>query len=219
MTKVGAPQVTTKIDFKKHLAHLYAPRNTITEIVHVPPMSFLMIDGVGDPNTSTAYSDAVAALYSVSYGLKFMSKKLLERDFVVMPLEGLWTAANMQSFVDRKKDEWSWTMMTMQPDWITNEAVAETIEATVRKKNLAALPLLRFEVFDEGESIQTLHIGSYDDEGPIIAQMHDVFMPAHKLRPKGKHHEIYLSDPRKTEASKLRTILRQPVEGTPNTDR
>jgi hypothetical protein len=111
--------VTIKIDFKKQLKHLYAPRHAISEVVHVPPLSFLMIDGEGDPNTSAAYSEAVEALYSVSYALKFMSKKLLDRDYVVMPLEGLWTSTNMQSFIDRKKDEWAWTMMIMQPDWIT----------------------------------------------------------------------------------------------------
>jgi hypothetical protein len=204
--------VTTKIDFKKRLKHLYAPRHAITEIVQVPPMSFLMIDGEGDPNTSAAYSDAVVGLYSVSYALKFMSKRLFDQDYVVMPLEGLWTAANLQSFIDRKKDEWAWTMMIMQPDWITHEAVIETIDSTIQKKGFPALPRLRFDVFEEGQSVQTLHIGSYDEEGPAIAEMHEVFMPAHRLRPTGNHHEIYLSDPRKTEASKLKTILRQPVE-------
>jgi hypothetical protein len=117
-----------------------------------------------------------------------------------------------QSFIDRDKDQWAWTMMIMQPAWILKENVSETIEATLRKKGFVALARLRFAVFDEGESIQTLHIGSYEDEAPVIAEMHEVFMPEHSLRPTGKHHEIYLSDPRKTEASKLKTVLRQPVE-------
>jgi DNA-binding PadR family transcriptional regulator len=201
-----------KRDLRKELKELYAPTSKEFTIVDVPKMSFLMVDGHGNPNTAESYKYAVEALYSVSYTLKFMSKKKLGKDYVVMPLEGLWYADDPSVFTTRAKDEWSWTMMIMQPDWITDEMVKEAIEAVKKKgKDLPALPLLRFEAFEEGKSVQIMHIGSYDDETPTLHKLHAEFMPEHDLQFNGNHHEIYLGDPRKADPSKLKTVLRQPV--------
>jgi hypothetical protein len=201
-----------KIDFKKLLKHLYQPRTGEFSLVDVPAMNFLMVDGHGDPNVATAYIEAVEALYSVSYALKFMSKKELERDYAVNPLEGLWWSDDIQSFVDRRKDAWDWTMMIMQPDWITAEMVEQARSDAARKKTLPAFARLRFEAYDEGTSLQIMHVGSYDDEGPVLKRLHHEVMPAGGYIFNGKHHEIYIGDPRKTAPEKLKTVLRQPVK-------
>jgi hypothetical protein len=201
----------SKIDFKKELKHLYRPSAREFVVVDVPPMKFLMVDGHGDPNTAQEYQDAVEALYAVSYKIKFMSKKELEKDYVVTPLEGLWWAEDMEAFTAaRDKSAWDWTMMIMQPEWITQEMVEEAVKQ-VEKKGLPALSKLRLETYREGLSVQILHIGSYDDEGPTIARLHNEFMPENGYEEAGKHHEIYLSDPRKVAPGKLKTVLRQPV--------
>ena len=201
-----------KVDFKKDLAPLYAPKNTDWEVIEIPAMNFLMGDGKGDPNTSTDYSEAVAALFGMSYAIKFMSKQQLVKDYGVAPLEGLWWADDPTVFENAQKAEYRWTMMIMQPDWITETLVSEALTATSAKKELPALSKVRFERYDEGRSLQLLHVGSYDDEAPKLKDLHGEFMPRHKLTFNGRHHEIYLSDPRKTASSKLRTILRQPVK-------
>ncbi len=200
-----------KIDFKKTLGKLYNPKNKDWELVEVPDMQFLMIDGQGNPNTAKAYSNAVEALYSVSYPLKFMSKKTLGKDYTVAPLEGLWYADDPSVFTRFEKDKYHWTMMIMQPEWITKEMVDSAIETATTKKGLPALSKLRLETYTEGQSLQLLHIGSYDDEAPKLAYLHDKYMPEHKLTFNGHHHEIYLGDPRKAAPEKLKTILRQPV--------
>ena len=201
----------SKIDFRKELKHLYRPSAKEFVVVDVPPMQFLMIDGHGDPNTAQEYQEAVEALYAVSYKLKFMSKKELGKDYVVPPLEGLWWAEDMETFsAKRDKSAWDWTMMIMQPEWITQEMVEEAVKQ-VEKKGLPALSKLRLETYHEGLSVQILHIGSYDEEGPTIARMHKEFIPENGYEEAGKHHEIYLSDPRKVALEKLKTVLRQPV--------
>jgi hypothetical protein len=200
----------SKIDFKKELKHLYRPSAKKFEVVDVPPMKFLMIDGHGDPNTAQEHQKAVEALYAVSYKLKFVSKKELGKDYVVPPLEGLWWAEDMETFTTaRDKSAWDWTMMIMQPEWITQEMVEEAIKQ-VEKKGLPALSKLCLETYHEGLAVQILHIGSYDDEAPTIARMH-AFIDENGYEPAGKHHEIYLSDPRKVAPEKLKTVLRQPV--------
>ncbi|MEU4242062.1 GyrI-like domain-containing protein [Actinoplanes sp. NPDC026619] len=186
-----------KIDFKREIAAYRAPRGRFA-IVDVPDLQYLMIDGQGDPNTGPAFAEATAALYPVAYQLKFASKRELARDYVVPPLEGLWWADDMESFTAaRDKSRWHWTLMIMTPDWITPDML--TSEA------------VRLEKLSEGRCVQTLHVGSYDDEAPVLARMHAEFIPANALRMTGKHHEIYLSDARKVAPEKLRTILRQPV--------
>jgi len=199
-----------KIDFKKELKHLYNPSKKAFAVVDVEPMQFLMIDGHGDPNTAQEYKDAIEALYPVAYKLKFTSKKQMGKDYVVPPLEGLWWAEDMETFTTREKSAWDWTMMIMQPEWITKEMVVEAV-GQVKKKGLPALPKLRLETYHEGLSVQILHIGSYDDEGPTLHRMHHEFIPEHGYEMHGKHHEIYLSDVRKVVPEKLKTVLRQPI--------
>jgi hypothetical protein len=201
----------SKIDFKRTLKALYAPSSKSFSIVDVPPMQFLMIDGYGDPNTASAYQEAVEALYAVAYGCKFVSKRELDRDYVVPPLEGLWWAEDVQAFTSRDKGSWDWTMMIMQPEWVTEAMVGAALARAKESKDLPALAELRLEPYHEGLSVQILHLGSYDDEAPAIARMHNEFMPAQGLVSAGKHHEIYLSDPRRVAPEKLKTVLRQPV--------
>jgi len=202
----------TRLDFKKERKDLYAPARNAFSIVVVPPMAFLMIDGAGNPNASAAYKEAIEALYAVSYALKFASRKEFGRDYVVGPLEGLWSADDWSAFERRAKDEWRWTMMIRQPDWISASLVGSVIDSVRTRKALPGLALLRYEALDEGCSVQILHVGSYDDEAPVLARLHREFLPQHDLTPTGRHHEIYLSDARKTALPKLKTILRQPVK-------
>ena len=200
-----------KTDFKKTLKHLYNPPRRFT-LVEVPEMQFLMIDGHGDPNTAQEYKDALEALYAVAYKVKFASKRALDQDYTVPPLEGLWWAEDMDAFLTRAKSEWDWTMMIMQPDWITLEMVEEASRQVVKSKDLPALPKLKLESYHEGLTVQIMHLGSYDDEGPTIARLHHEFLPENGLVEAGKHHEIYLGDPRRTAPEKLKTVLRQPVK-------
>jgi hypothetical protein len=202
----------TKVDFKKEMKHLYQPSAKEFVVADVPPMQFLMLDGRGDPNTAQKYQDALEALYAVAYKTKFLSKKQVGKDYVVPPLEGLWWAGDMEVFaVARDKSAWEWTMMIMQPDWVTRELYEAAVAQVEKQKNPPALLKLRLETYHEGLSVQILHLGSYDDEGPTIARMHNEFMPANGYEPAGKHHEIYLSDPRRVAPDKLKTVLRQPV--------
>ncbi len=200
-----------KIDYKKQLKRLYSPSDKKVEIVEVPQMNFLMVDGKGDPNTSQAFVDAIEALYPVSYTLKFMVKKgPLAIDYGVMPLEALWWADDMSAFATGNKDAWKWTLMIMQPEFITNEMVKEAIEEVARKKKPVSLPLVRFESFKEGKAAQTLHIGPFADEGPTIEKVH-LFIKENGGHRVGKHHEIYLSDLRRVTPEKWKTIVRQPM--------
>jgi hypothetical protein len=200
-----------KYDIKRERKALYAPSGKDFTLVEVPELHYLAVDGEGDPNTAQAYLDAVQALYAVAYTLKFACKRELERDFVVAPLEGLWRADDMSTFVTRDKSSWSWTMMIALPDWVAPELVAAAKAAAAAKKQLPALDALRFLVLTEGLCTQIMHTGSYDDEAPTLARLHDEWMPEHGLTFNGDHHEIYLGDPRKTVPAKLRTVLRQPV--------
>lgn len=198
-----------KVDFKKALRHLYVPAGKAISVVDVPPMSFLMVDGSGNPNTSPAYAESVEALYAVAYALKFKVKKSEGGiDYSVMPLEGLWWADDPGEFIARNKDAWQWTMMIMQPDFVTLALVDEARSDAERKK-LAALGRMRFEPFCEGPSAQILYVGSYDGEASTIAGIH-AFIQKNGWVKRGKHHEIYLSDPRKTAPERLKTVLRQP---------
>lgn len=200
-----------KIDYKKELKHLYRPSAKECELVEVPAMNFLMIDGAGDPNTARAYKDAIEALYAVSYTLKFMIKNGEQAvDYGVMPLEGLWWVEDMHEFDPNHKEKWLWTAMIMQPEFVTAELVEMAKETTAKKKNPPALPKLRFEAFQEGLVAQIMHIGPYAEEAPTIAKLHAfIAEQGHELR--GKHHEIYLSDARRTAPEKLKTIVRQPA--------
>lgn len=200
-----------KIDFKKTLGSYQAKHNEF-RVLDVPAMQYLMVDGHGDPNTSKAFVDAVETLYPVAYKLKFMSKNDLDKDYIVPPLEGLWWAQDMDKFTTaRNKSDWDWTMMLMVPDWITSE-MFESAKAKAAEKNPPNINKIRLEKLEEGKCVQTLHIGSYDNEAEILAKLHHEFVPENNLKLVKKHHEIYFSDFRKTAPEKLRTILRQPVE-------
>ncbi|GCE22031.1 GyrI-like domain-containing protein [Dictyobacter kobayashii] len=200
-----------KIDFKKTL-NSYQAKYHEFRMVDVPRLQYLMIDGHGDPNTSQEFKAAIVALYPVAYKLKFASKLELGKDYTVMPLEALWWADDMSTFTTaRDKSQWDFTLMIMQPDWITRDMFKAVVEKVADKEPPASLAQVRLETLDEGKSVQTLHVGSFDDEADILAQMHRDFIPANDLTMVGKHHEIYFSDFRKVAPDKLRTILRQPV--------
>lgn len=199
-----------KIDFKKVLKPLYTPPAEAFVVVEVPEMQFVQIDGQGDPNTALEYRRAVEWLYGVSYAAKFAVKAAVGRDYVVPPLEGLWTADDPESFVRREKEQWRWTMMIMAPDFVTRDIFNHAMDKTGEKLGTSPTSL-RLASYAEGVSLQTLHIGSYDDEGPVLGRLHKDVMPKNGFTFNGPHHEIYLSDPRKTESSKLKTVLRQPV--------
>ncbi len=200
-----------KIDLKKTLKLLYQPSASQVTQVEVIPMNYLMVDSTGDPNTENVYQEAIEALFTLSYTLKFMVKKgLLAVDYVVMPLEGLWWADDMTSFTVEDKSNWKWTLMIMQPDFITPEMIAMAMVEVRKKKNPAALGKVRFEVFVEGLVAQTLHIGPFTEEGPTIERVHQ-FIADSGRQLAGKHHEIYLSDIRKADPKKWKTVIRQPM--------
>jgi hypothetical protein len=206
--------MTQAYDVKKDRKDLYAPRPGGFHLVDVPPMRYLMVDGHGDPNTATSYREAVEALYAASYAVRAAAKAGLGKVHTVGPLEALWSAEDLGAFRTRDKGAWDWTVMIVQPDWVTDELVGEAL-AAARRKGTAALDRVRLDTLDEGRCVQVLHIGSYDDEGPTLERLHDEFLPTHGLVPRGRHHEVYLSDPRRTEPARLRTILRQPVGTDP----
>ena len=201
-----------KVDLKKELKRLYQPPSKAVVEVDVPTMNYLMIDGEGDPNTSPAYVEAVEALFSVSYTAKFIVKKGPQAiDFTVMPLEGLWWADDMSTFTVTDKSNWKWTMMIMQPEFVTRQTIQDAV-ASVKKKrpSVSALSKVRVESFSEGRCAQVMHIGPFSEEGPTIEKVHQFISTRGRLT--GKHHEIYLSDIRKANASNWKTIIRQPMQ-------
>lgn len=198
-----------KLDLRSNLKHLYNPSAREVSVEDVPPMNFLMVDGAGDPNVSPEYQQAIELLYSLSYTLKFMVKRRVGIDYTVMPLEGLWWVEETDRLQLEDKSRWRWTAMLMQPDVVTKTLVAEAMDEVRAKKGLA-VERVRFETYHEGLSAQIMHIGPYAAEGPTIARLHR-FIQENGYEIAGKHHEIYLSDPRRTAPEKLKTVLRQPV--------
>ena len=201
----------SKVDLRKELKHLYNPSAREVSVVDVPQMYFLMIDGQGDPNTSDEYAEALEALYAVSYAIKFRVKRTQRGvDYAVMPLEGLWWTDDMREFSVEDKRSWKWTAMIMQPEeYVTEGLVDEAKTEVKRKKGLPAIPRMRFEAFGEGLSAQIMHRGSFSEEGPVIERIHRG-IEERGGEPRGKHHEIYLSDFRRTKPERLRTVIRQP---------
>lgn len=199
-----------KIDYKKELKHLYNSSDKKIDVIDVPAMNFLLIDGRGDPNTSKEYQDTVETLYALSYALKFMIKKSkLKIDYGVLPLEGLWWTEDMSKFSVGNKKDWKWTSMIMQPEYITEGLFNEAVDQVRKKKGLPALSKVRFEVFAEGNAAQIMHTGPFSEESPTIDKVHD-FIKTNNFKLAGKHHEIYLSDIRKASSDKWKTIIRQP---------
>ncbi|OZB82803.1 MAG: hypothetical protein B7X41_15850 [Microbacterium sp. 14-71-5] len=201
----------TKLDLTRSLDG-YRARTGEFRLVDLPANRYHAIDGHGDPNTAPAYAAALETLYPVAYALKFASKRELDRDYVVPPLEGLWWADDMDAFTTaRDKSRWDWTMLILVPEWI-DDALVDEVVATVRaKKSPPRLDDLRILSLSEGLCMQTLHVGSFDDEAPLLERLHDEVIPEQGLRLAGLHHEIYLSDARRVAPEKRRTILRQPV--------
>lgn len=200
-----------KIDFKKELKHLYNPSKKEIVTVDVPKMSFLMIDGKGDPNTAKEYQDSMEALYNVAYTLKFMLKGEGILDYVVMPLEGLWWVPGMDFSEATDKNSWFWTSMIMKPEQVTDEAFNKAVKQIEEKKEVPYLPKVRLDSYQEGLSAQIMYLGPFADEGPTIERIH-AYIEESGYKRRGKHHEIYLSDPRRTKPENFRTVIRQPME-------
>ncbi|MFC7519042.1 GyrI-like domain-containing protein [Herbaspirillum sp. GCM10030257] len=200
-----------KLDVKKELRQFYQVSAKEVVQVEVPTFKFLMVDGEGDPSTSQEYAQAVEALFSVSYTTKFMVKKgPQELDYSVMPLEGLWWADDMSAFVANDREKWKWTMMIMQPHFVANEVIEAAIIEVRRKKQLPGIDRLRLEEFAEGRCAQVLHVGPFSEEGPTIDRLHSFIGARSSLT--GKHHEVYLSDIRRADPQKWKTIIRQPMQ-------
>ncbi|MGJ6980662.1 GyrI-like domain-containing protein [Aestuariimicrobium soli] len=199
-----------KTDLKRTLPDYTAPASDF-EMVTVPPRRYLAVTGSGDPNVAPEYADALATLYPAAYALKFASKAA-GRDYVVPPLEALWWADDLSVFTTaRDKSAWQWTVLNLVPDWLSSDLVSDVLEHVRTTKRPPLMDRLRLEPIDEGLCVQTLHLGPFDDEAPVLDRLHHEFVPAHDLRLTGRHHEIYFSDPRRVAPEKLRTILRQPV--------
>ncbi len=200
-----------KRDLKKELRYLYHAPSKEAVLVDIPEMAYLMVDGEGDPNTSQTFAEAIEALYSVAYTVKFMVRNGPEAiDYGVMPLEALWWADDMSSFSDGDKSKWKWTVMIMQPDFVSSDLIEQSIAEVAKKKNPAALSLIRYERFTEGRCAQIMHIGPFSEEGPAIEKVHR-FIDSIGTR-SGRHHEIYLSDIRRAAPEKWKTIVRQPFD-------
>ena len=198
-----------KLDLKKELGVLYqcAPGKVVE--VNVPSADFLMADGEGDPNTNPHYAKAVEALFTLAYALKFSIKKSRGLDYAVMPLEGLWWSDDMSTFTPANKADWKWTLLIRQTEFV-DDSLFETVRAALRrKKPTVAVDVVRFERFEEGACVQTLHVGPFSEEGPAVEKLHE-YIRANGKRLSGRHHEIYFSDIRKAAPAKWRTIIRQP---------
>lgn len=203
--------LTAKVDYRRELRALYAPGGS-PAIVDVPEFAFVMVDGSGDPNNSPAFSNAIEALYAVGYAAKFIVKRAAGVDYVVMPLEGLFWVPDTLGFTAANKSAWCWTLMLMQPDQVTELIYQEARETARRKRSPQAIERVRFERFAEGTAAQVMHVGPYSTEGPTIERLH-AFITEQGYEPAGKHHEIYLSDPRRCAPEKMKTVVRQPIVG------
>ena len=201
--------MAAKIDIKKQYKHLFTSKRE-PQLVQVPKFRYLMIDGDGSPD-GAAFQDAIGALYSTAYTTKFRLKADGRADFVVPPLEALWWAEDESAFDENRRDEWQWTLMLIQPDHVSDDDITDALAGLDRKgKATAAHRIMRTELLDEGEAVQCLHVGPYDSMGEAISTM-QAFAESNGLELAGKHHDVYLSDPRRTAPEKLKTVLRRPV--------
>ncbi|HUD03569.1 MAG TPA: GyrI-like domain-containing protein [Patescibacteria group bacterium] len=202
-----------KFEWKKELKEIYFPKVGVVSEVKVPKINYLMIDGTGDPNNSTTLADAFSALYPIAYTIKFDLKSTARQDFTVFPPEGLWFADDMSVFMENNnnKSSWKWTIMIAQPDYVTKADFVSAQDVAFAKKNLPKIKEVRFEALEEGDSVQILHIGPYSAEGPNILKLHD-YIKEHGWKLAGKHHEIYMSDPRRVGKDKMKTVIRQPFK-------
>ena len=200
-----------KLDLKKQYKKLYSPPSKEFTILEIPSLKYIMVDGHGNPNTAQMYKDALQTLYGLAYTLKFHCKKVLEQDFTVMGLEGLWWVPDMQDFSTSRKEDWDWTAMILQPDFITPELFEEARRQLTAKGKGPLADKARLETYNEGTSVQIMYFGPYADEGPTIANMH-AYAIEQGYALTGKHHEIYMNDARRVAPEKLKTIIRQPIK-------
>ncbi len=201
----------SKLDLRKALKQLYSPPAGEVQLLRVPPMKYIMVDGDGEPG-GESFQQAFGVLYPLAYTIKFRCKKLLKKDFTVMAPEGLWWMKGGEIDMTKPK-KWLWTLMVVLPDFVTPKVFSEAVEEVRRKKNPPGLDKARLETFDEGLCVQIMHVGPYATEPKSIAKM-DAYAKAHGYKTVGKHHEIYFGDPRRTVPTKLKTILRHPVAKT-----
>lgn len=204
------------IDLRKQMKDLWGPPTGTVVLVTVPPLQYLVLEGVGNPNTSTSFQEAIQALYSTAFTLKFAAKAAGVADWKVMPLEGLWWSPSGKNLMDEPKGtaplEMAWKALLMQPSVVTQDMLEQAkVEIVRKKKDVPALPKVRLETWEEGLCVQTMHIGPYAGERATAAMMYD-WMRMNGYEPRGRHHEIYLSDPGRTAPSRLKTILRMPVQ-------
>jgi hypothetical protein len=203
----------SKVDRKAEMREIYKPSAGAPAEVDVPELRTVQISGAGDPNTSEEYKEAVAALYALSYALKFRLKKSTGVDYTVMPLEGLWWLPDSQRFEAGRKSDMQWTALIVQPDEVTHELFEEVRDEVMRKKkDNPAIARAQLGTLREGRAAQILHVGPWDDEPGTIEKVHN-FIDERGGSLTGKHHEIYLSDPTRTAPEKLKTIIRQPFGG------
>ena len=200
----------SKLDLRKELKRYYAAKKK-PEFLDVPPGKFLTIVGRGEPG-GEAHATALQALYGLSYALKFRCKAE-GRDFTVMALEGLWWWDNETVFSlsdAPPREEWNWKSMIRQPDFIT-PGIVDEVRPEVREKRGPAVDEIVLETFHEGLSAQIMHLGPYSEEGPTIRRLHE-FIEESGYRLRGHHHEIYMSDPRRSKPENIKMVIRQPVE-------
>jgi hypothetical protein len=197
------------IDLKKERKPLFTASSKKPSILSVPAMNCLMVDGMGDPN-GAQFQEAVGALYAVAYTMKFSFKKERSIDYPVMPLEGLWDAKDITDYARGKRENWEWTVFIGLPNVVTKKDVAHALAAAKEKARLPRFPEVRFERFAEGLSAQIMHVGPYAEEAPTIEALHR-FVAEQGCTLRGRHHEIYLGDPRRSAPEKLKTIIRHPV--------
>lgn len=200
----------TKLDLRKQLKPLYTPHGV--ELVQVPPMKYIMVDGSGEPGGKD-FQEAFGVIYNLAYTMKFRSKGLLKKDYSVMAPEGLWWMKG-QTFDQTRPKDWLWTLMVVVPDFVTEKMFSDAILEVRRKKNPPGLEKARLVAFDEGLCVQAMHVGPYSTESETIAKL-ESFAKERGFRMVGKHHEIYLGDPRRAAPSKLRTVVRHPVARAP----
>ena len=198
------------VDLKKTYREHYTARTT-PSFVTVPPRPHLLVDGAGDPNTSSVYRECVGSLYPLAYALRAAIKDATGEAYTVMPLEGLWWSDDISRFSVEAKDDWRWTLMICLPDAVAAVDAAEVMARTTAQRSLPAGDRVRLEQFGDGEATQVLHVGPYAMEAPTVARLHE-FIAAEGRALRGRHHEIYLSDPRRVAPERMRTIIRQPVE-------
>jgi hypothetical protein len=198
-----------KLELRKTMKELYNPPKGEAVLVELPPLKYIMVDGDGEPG-GESFQQAMTVLYNIAYTMKFRSKRLLKKDYDMMAPEGLWW---MKGKIDmNKRDKWLWTLMILVPDFVTPKMFSEAVAEVRAKKNPPGLERARLETLDEGTSVQIMHVGPYATEPKSIAKI-DAYAEEHGYKMVGKHHEIYLGDPRRAAPSKLRTVIRHPVAG------